>query len=137
MQDISGKTAIVTGAASGIGLGIAAACLARGATVTIASRGAARLEADGVDGAVDLGRAEDRVQLVADRALGNVGRLEAERARVREALPAHGRVCILETFWNRQRHEAARALAIDHMQGGHTRAARRGDRARCCGGRRD
>jgi NAD(P)-dependent dehydrogenase (short-subunit alcohol dehydrogenase family) len=36
---------VVFGGSSGIGLGVAAACLARGATVTIVSRGAERLEA--------------------------------------------------------------------------------------------
>ena len=36
MQDISGKTAIVTGAASGIGLGIAAALAESGANVVMA-----------------------------------------------------------------------------------------------------
>ena len=32
--------------------------------------------------------------------------------RVREALPAHGRVFILETYWNRQRHDASRFCVI-------------------------
>jgi NAD(P)-dependent dehydrogenase (short-subunit alcohol dehydrogenase family) len=38
MQDISGKTAIVTGAASGIGLGIATALAEAGANVVMAER---------------------------------------------------------------------------------------------------
>lgn len=32
--------------------------------------------------------------------------------RVREAMPAHGRVLILETYWNLQRHEASRFCVI-------------------------
>ena len=38
MMDISGKTAIVTGAASGIGLGIATALAEAGANVVMAER---------------------------------------------------------------------------------------------------
>lgn len=33
-------------------------------------------------------------------------------AKVRAAVPAHGRVYVLETFWNRQRYEAARYCLI-------------------------
>ena len=32
--------------------------------------------------------------------------------RVREAMPAHGRVLILETFWDQQRYDAARFCVI-------------------------
>jgi len=45
MTDFSGKTVIVTGASTGIGLGIAAAFARKGANVAMAARGAERLDA--------------------------------------------------------------------------------------------
>jgi 3-oxoacyl-[acyl-carrier protein] reductase len=45
MRDFSGKTVIVTGASTGIGLGIAAAFARQGANVAMTARGAERLEA--------------------------------------------------------------------------------------------
>jgi 3-oxoacyl-[acyl-carrier protein] reductase len=45
MPDFSGKTVIVTGASTGIGLGIAAAFAKQGANVAMTARGAERLEA--------------------------------------------------------------------------------------------
>ena len=50
---------------------------------------AARLEADGVDGGVDLGHAEDLLDLVLRVALREVDGLAAEAARLRQTLGNH------------------------------------------------
>jgi NAD(P)-dependent dehydrogenase (short-subunit alcohol dehydrogenase family) len=69
-QRLSGKTAIVTGAASGIGKAAAALFRAEGATVIAADRA----EAEGVV-AADAGSEEDVKRLV-ERALADHGRLD-------------------------------------------------------------
>ena len=57
-----------------------------GASCSASVAVAAGLEADGVDAAVDLGHAEDLLDLVLRVALGDVDRLAAEDARLLEPL---------------------------------------------------
>ncbi|MEU8523991.1 MULTISPECIES: SDR family NAD(P)-dependent oxidoreductase [Streptomyces] len=79
-------TAVVTGASSGIGLGIAEAFLARGANVVINGRDADRLR----KAAAHLGRAE-RVAQVA----GDIGDAATGEALVRAAVERFGGVDVL------------------------------------------
>jgi len=77
--DLTGRTAVVTGASSGLGEGFARTLAAAGATVVAAARRAERLEALAaeVPGLVpvtcDITRAEDRERLVATAAAVNGG----------------------------------------------------------------
>lgn len=80
------KTVLVTGASSGIGLGVAEAYLASGANVVMNARDEARLSA----AADKLGR-PDRIAVVA----GDVGNAETGRRMVDAALERFGRVDIL------------------------------------------
>jgi len=82
MFDLSGKTALVTGATGGIGGAIARALHARGATVAVSGRQAEKLEElakeFGERGHVlpcDLAK-RDEVQKLIDQAVGKLGRLD-------------------------------------------------------------
>lgn len=80
IPDLTGRSAIVTGGAAGIGYAIAASLLARGAVVTIADVEVEALESAattlGVPGIVaDVGRVED-VQRLADEVLHRHGRID-------------------------------------------------------------
>src|SRR5690606_1498738 len=80
IPDLTGRSAIVTGGAAGIGYAIAASLLARGAAVTIADVEVEALESAatmlGVPGIVaDVGRVED-VQRLADEVLHRHGRID-------------------------------------------------------------
>ena len=79
--DLVGRAALVTGASRGIGHGIAAELLARGASVTITGRTPAQLD----EAAAELGAAAgapERVLAVAGNAGDPVHRAEAVRATV-------------------------------------------------------
>ncbi|WP_127783098.1 SDR family oxidoreductase [Rhodococcus sp. X156] len=93
-QDLAGRTALITGASRGIGLGIAAELLSRGANVTITARKADQLEVAGkqlVEGgspAVDLG---PRVLTVA----GNAGSADSRAEAVARTVETFGSLDIL------------------------------------------
>jgi NAD(P)-dependent dehydrogenase (short-subunit alcohol dehydrogenase family) len=77
---LSGRTAVVTGASSGLGARFAAVLAAAGATVFAAGRRADRLAAVAADAGIhavacDVAREEDRVRLV-ETALAATGRLD-------------------------------------------------------------
>ncbi|MFF3574813.1 SDR family NAD(P)-dependent oxidoreductase [Nocardia jiangxiensis] len=80
IPDLSGRTAVVTGGAAGIGYAIAASLIARGAAVTIADVEVDALEAAaaelGVPGIVaDVSQVED-VRRLADAVLARHGRID-------------------------------------------------------------
>jgi NAD(P)-dependent dehydrogenase (short-subunit alcohol dehydrogenase family) len=80
-MDFTGKTAVITGAASGIGLGLAREGARRGLRLILADRDAAALAAaaDGIDGAIavptDVTDAA-AVAALADRAFAEFGRVD-------------------------------------------------------------
>jgi NAD(P)-dependent dehydrogenase (short-subunit alcohol dehydrogenase family) len=79
--DLSGKTALITGASRGIGASIAAAFVAAGAKVALNSRGAEQLQAtaDGIGGAVVLPgdvTDEQTARAVVAGALDGLGRID-------------------------------------------------------------
>jgi NAD(P)-dependent dehydrogenase (short-subunit alcohol dehydrogenase family) len=93
VPDQSGRTAVVTGASSGLGLETTRVLFARGATVVLASRdkekaewasGQIRAEAGRAAGRIraEAGRAAGRIRAEAGRAAGQIG-AEAGRASVR------------------------------------------------------
>lgn len=84
--DLTGRTALITGASRGIGLAIAAELLARGANVTITARKTDALE----EAAEGLG-APDRVLTRA----GNAGDEEARAAAVTDTVDRFGSLDIL------------------------------------------
>ena len=69
LTSLAGRAALVTGASRGIGYGVAAALLARGASVTITGRRAPELDAAASELAAGAGVGTGRVLAVA----GNVG----------------------------------------------------------------
>ena len=80
ISDLTGKVAVVTGGAAGIGYAIAASLIARGAEVTVADVERTALEAAsaslGVAGVVtDVGNAVD-VQALADKVVERHGRID-------------------------------------------------------------
>ncbi|GGP84716.1 SDR family oxidoreductase [Saccharothrix coeruleofusca] len=85
-QDFAGRTALVTGASRGIGLGIARELLARGASVTITARKPDQLAA----AAESLG-APDRVLAVA----GNAGSAEDRHEAVSRTVERFGGLDVL------------------------------------------
>ena len=86
MTTTNGKTALITGASSGIGLGVAKAYLGRGANVVLNARNEAKLR----DTAAALG-APERIALVP----GDVGHNGTGRRMVDEAIERFGRVDVL------------------------------------------
>ena len=78
MFSLEGKTAFITGGASGIGLAVAKLMAAHGARVVIADRTDGEEEAAGFGGyyvAIDVS-SEDSVARALDQAVGRVGRLD-------------------------------------------------------------
>jgi NAD(P)-dependent dehydrogenase (short-subunit alcohol dehydrogenase family) len=90
-QDFAGRTALVTGGSRGIGLGIAAEFLERGAAVTITARKPDELAAaaDKLAGLVDGGA--DRVLAVT----ANTGQADARAAAVDQTMNRFGSLDIL------------------------------------------
>jgi NAD(P)-dependent dehydrogenase (short-subunit alcohol dehydrogenase family) len=87
MGKLAGKVALITGAGQGVGLGIAQAYAAEGASVVITGRDAARLE-----GAIP------QIESRGGKAIawsGDAARKESAEAAVRAALDAFGRLDIL------------------------------------------
>jgi NAD(P)-dependent dehydrogenase (short-subunit alcohol dehydrogenase family) len=91
LTSLSGRAALVTGASRGIGYGIAAGLLARGAAVTITGRKVPELEAAAASLAADAGVAADRVLAVA----GNAGDAAHRTDAVDRTVAAFGSLDVL------------------------------------------
>ncbi|OLL87427.1 MULTISPECIES: SDR family oxidoreductase [unclassified Pseudonocardia] len=91
LTSLSGRAALVTGASRGIGYGIAAGLLARGASVTVTGRKVPELEASAASLAAETGAGPDRVLAVA----GNAGDAAHRTDAVDRTVAAFGSLDVL------------------------------------------
>ena len=111
MTDISGKTAFVTGGASGLGLSMARAFANRGASVMLAD-----INAEGLVEAAAKLRAETNAEI--DSVVCDVARVDAVREAAEKTIDRFGKVhLVAQQCWRcarrRARRHSNRGLALD------------------------